>query len=107
MVRHLSAQQLRNWRDQGDGQPLMLDVREPWEVRICLLPGSKHIPMREIPARVHDLPIDHEIVVICHDGHRSQHVANFLAQRGYENVYNLQGGIDAWAREVDTRMPRY
>jgi rhodanese-related sulfurtransferase len=107
MVRNLSAHELRNWQDRGDGQPLMLDVREPWEVQICMLPGSKHIPMREIPTRVHDLPMNDEIVVICHHGHRSQHVANFLVQRGYESVYNLHGGIDAWAREVDARMPRY
>lgn len=107
MVRNLSAQELRNWQNQGDAQPLMLDVREPWEVQICMLPGSRHIPMREIPARVDDLPVNGEIVVICHHGHRSLNVANFLARRGYESVYNLQGGIDAWAREVDTRMPRY
>lgn len=107
MVRNLSAQQLKDWQHQGAGQLLMLDVREPWEVQICMLPGSRHIPMREIPARVQDLPISDEIVVICHHGHRSQQVANFLVQRGYESVYNLQGGIDAWAREVDARMPRY
>jgi rhodanese-related sulfurtransferase len=107
MIKNLSAQQLRNWQIQSDRQPLMLDVREPWEVQICMLPGSRHIPMREIPARVHDLPIDGEIVVICHHGNRSQHVASFLAQQGYESVYNLQGGIDAWAREIDTRMSRY
>jgi rhodanese-related sulfurtransferase len=107
MVRNLTVQQLRDWHNEGAGQPLMLDVREPWEVQICMLPGSRHIPLREISARAHDLPINGEIVVICHHGHRSQHVANFLARRGYESVYNLQGGIDAWAREVDTRMPLY
>ena len=107
MIRELSVQELRNWQDQGTRSPLVLDVREPWEVNICALPGSQHIPMRQVRAQLQELPHDNDIVVLCHHGHRSLHVADFLVRHGYQNVYNLQGGIDAWARQIDSTMSRY
>ncbi len=107
MIRHLSVQKLSEWQNQGTESPLVLDVREPWEVSICAVPGSRHIPMRQVPAQLHDLPQEHAIIVLCHHGHRSLHVADFLVRHGYDNVYNLHGGIDAWAREIDPTMSRY
>ncbi len=86
---------------------LLLDVREPWEVQLSPFPGATHVPMREIPARVHELATQQPIVCICHHGARSAHVALFLQHRGFEHVYNLDGGIDAWAREVDPTVVRY
>lgn len=85
----------------------LLDVREPWENAICALPGSINIPMEEIPERVAELPRDRPLVVICHHGHRSQQVMAWLRSRGFGNAINLQGGMDAWAREVDPAMPTY
>lgn len=87
--------------------PLILDVREPWEVNICALPQATHIPMAQIPARIEELARDREIVVMCHHGVRSQHVAYFLASQGFAKLYNLRGGIDAWAKEVEPGMPKY
>jgi rhodanese-related sulfurtransferase len=107
MVRQLSVQEFHTWWERADGVALVIDVREPWEVQICTLTGSTHIPMREIPARLHELPADREIAVLCHHGVRGQLVAEFLARNGYANVYNVQGGIDAWAREIDPTMPKY
>ena len=86
---------------------LLLDVREEDEVRLCALPGSLHIPMNLIPLRHNELPDDIPIIVYCHHGIRSLNVARYLAHVGFENVANLQGGIDAWARQIDPSLPRY
>ena len=86
---------------------LLLDVREAWEVAISAFPDALHMPMREIPARLDELAPQRSIVCICHHGARSAQVAQFLEHRGFERVYNLAGGIDAWAREVDATVPRY
>lgn len=87
--------------------PVVLDVREPWEVELASLPGALCIPMGEIPARLHDLEPEAEIVVVCHHGMRSAQVAAFLARQGFHRLHNLDGGIDAWSREVDPEVPRY
>lgn len=92
----------------SSAEPLfLLDVREPWEVALVMLPESRHVPMGEIPARIHELQTDKSVVCICHHGVRSMQVAYFLEHNGFENVYNLQGGIDAWAREVDPQCATY
>lgn len=91
--------------------PLLLDVREPWEVGTAAikLPGvtHKHIPIRNIPDRMDELDPSQSIVCICHHGARSLQVVAFLERNGYESVYNLAGGIDAWAALVDPTVPRY
>ncbi|NSL53737.1 rhodanese-like domain-containing protein [Uliginosibacterium aquaticum] len=108
MVTPLSAEDLAAWlADGGRAAPLLLDVREPWEVEHCALAGITPVPMAEIPARAHELPAQQAVVCICHHGMRSQRVAMFLAQQGFESVYNLTGGVDAWAQRVDPAMPRY
>ncbi len=92
---------------RGELSPLLLDVREPWEVQICRLPDAEVIPMRLIPSSLDSLARDRPIVVICHHGVRSRQVAQYLAQHGFTQLLNLSGGIDAWARTVDTAMPTY
>jgi rhodanese-related sulfurtransferase len=89
------------------GRHCVLDVREADELAICRLEGSLHIPMSEIPARIDELPPEHPIVVICHHGARSQMVVDFLRSAGFDNAVNLDGGIEAWACEIDPSMPRY
>jgi rhodanese-related sulfurtransferase len=85
----------------------LLDVREARELEICQLEGALHIPMAEIPARADDLPTNQPLVVICHHGARSQMVVDFLRDAGFDNAVNLDGGIDAWACEIDRSMRRY
>ncbi len=68
--------------------------------------GSRHIPMNQIPARLEELPRDTDIAVICHHGLRSQQVAIYLQRMGFP-VINLEGGVDAWARDIDPDMSRY
>ena len=92
-------------------QALLLDVREQWEVDVAaiVLPGvaAKHIPMGRIPERLDELDPAQSIVCICHHGVRSLQVVAFLERHGFESVYNLAGGIDAWSVEVDPTVPRY
>lgn len=92
----------------ADGErPVLLDVREPWELATARLPGSLDIPMGQIPARLDELPPDRPLIVMCHHGMRSLQVVMFLKHQGFESVSNLAGGIDAWSREVDPSIPTY
>jgi rhodanese-related sulfurtransferase len=107
-MRQLSAPELAAWlKDAARPAPQVLDVREPWEVGVCALAGSTNIPMGQIPARTDELDPDRPVVCLCHHGMRSLQVAAFLARRGFGEVWNLAGGIDAWAREVDPSCPTY
>ncbi len=87
--------------------PIVLDVREPWEFERARLLGSVHIPLGQITARIEELDCDQKIVCLCHHGVRSLQVARFLQSRGFTDVYNLSGGIDAWSHEVDPAVPIY
>ena len=107
-MRQLSAQSLHEWlADQSRTQPFLLDVREPWEYEYCRIQDSTLIPMSQVSSRLADLEPEADVVVICHHGVRSLHVASFLEQQGFGKVYNLQGGVDAWARQVETTMRKY
>lgn len=109
-MQQILPQQLARWLESPEsrpGAPVLLDVREDWEARICRLPNSIHMPMHEIPARLGELDSQRPIVCMCHHGMRSQQVASFLQHHGIPDVYNLAGGIDAWAREVDASCPTY
>lgn len=86
---------------------VVLDVREGWEREIVTIADSYHIPMGEVPNRLHEIPGDQTVVVQCHHGGRSMQVARLLVSKGYTQVYNLAGGIDAWARDVDRSLPTY
>ena len=107
-MRHLTAPELAAWiADTARAQPVLLDVREPWEFETCHLPGALPIPMRTIPARLAELDVDAPIVCICHHGARSMQVAGFLEQNGFTQISNLTGGVHAWAQQVDSGMPTY
>ena len=86
---------------------VLLDVREPYERRLASIEPSLHIPLQEVPERLSEIPKDKAVIIYCHSGVRSMMVAGFLANRGWESVANLSGGIDAWSLEVDPRVPRY
>lgn len=85
----------------------LLDVREPWEVEIARLDKTINIPMGDIPSRHTELDAARPVAVICHSGGRSARVAGFLALQGYSQVANIEGGIDAWSRDMDSTIPRY
>jgi len=106
MVREITATELKARRDAGRG-PVVLDVREPWELEIASLPGVVHIPTGEIQQRLGELNAGDEIVVMCRSGGRSREVARYLEQQGFRSVANLAGGILAWGREVDPTLRAY
>lgn len=107
-MKSLSVRELAEWlADDERAKPQLVDVREPWEFRICRIEGSLPVPMQTVPARLAELDPDRSVVCVCHHGGRSQLVASFLARHGFADVYNLAGGVDAWARQVDTAMPTY
>jgi rhodanese-related sulfurtransferase len=107
-LKPLTVSELAHWlADAQRAKPVLLDVREPWETQICHIDGSALMPMREVPARFGDIEPDQPVVCICHHGGRSAHVAMFLNRQGYGDVYNLTGGIDAWARQIDRAMATY
>jgi rhodanese-related sulfurtransferase len=93
--------------DPDRPRPLLLDVREPWEWQLARIEGSRHIPMRDIPERSEELDKTQPTVVICHHGVRSLQVVAFLERFGFANLHNLQGGIDAWSRQVDPAVTLY
>jgi rhodanese-related sulfurtransferase len=86
---------------------LLLDVREAFEVQICAVAGSRHIPMRQIPESLTALPRDRPILVLCHVGARSLRVTQFLRANGFADVANVAGGIEAWAKQIDPTLARY
>jgi rhodanese-related sulfurtransferase len=107
MVDELRPEDVAKKLKDGSNAVVLLDVREPDEREIAFIDPSLHIPMREVPQRLSEIPKDREIVVYCHGGTRSAMIAGFLEGHGYDRVANLEGGIDAWSRRVDPNVPRY
>lgn len=85
----------------------ILDVREPHEWAFVHLPGSHHIPLGQLPSLLDQLPKDRPLACLCHHGIRSHHAACMLSSAGFREVYNISGGIDRWAIEVDPALLRY
>jgi rhodanese-related sulfurtransferase len=105
-IPELEPLELKRRLDAGESVAV-LDVREPWELAIARLPGTLHIPLGELPARLSELDPNAELVVMCKVGGRSLRAAQFLAARGFSRVANLAGGIDAWARDIDPSLSGY
>ena len=103
----MSALELQQHLQNSTTQPILMDVREVWELEKCQLPNTVHVPMREIPSSLGQFDLDAEIVIICHHGIRSRAIANYLDQQDFSKVINLSGGIDQWAKEVDRDMATY
>ena len=107
-MQNISPAELKQRLDSDAPLPLLLDVREPWEIERASLPDSRCIPMRELAVRLQELDPDRETVVLCHHGIRSRSVCLFLEQHmQFSKVLNLDGGIDAWARQIDPTVPTY
>ncbi len=120
MTPQLNLSGFNEWRDTASSSapasvPLVIDVRESWELQTASVKPDGftllHIPMREIPQRVAQLRDTYgtaqPMACLCHHGMRSMQVANYLTQSGFTEVVNLQGGIDAWSKQVDPGVPLY
>jgi rhodanese-related sulfurtransferase len=107
MGNELSPREFLDRREGGEEMTL-LDVREDWEVALAPVPtDTVHIPMGEVSDRIGELDPNKETVVICRSGGRSAQVAEFLERQGFGKVFNLSGGILAWSRVIDPRIPQY
>ncbi len=98
--------ELKKRLDAGE-KPILLDVREPWEFSICKIEGSVNISMSEPEKLINELNTNDEIIAICHHGMRSFQVCNYLENNAFNKVLNLDGGIDSWAKTIDTDMAQY
>jgi rhodanese-related sulfurtransferase len=94
-------------RLDGDNPPVVLDVREPWEIDIASIDGAVNIPLGEITRRAEELPRDRPLAVMCHHGGRSAQATAWLRNQGFDHATNVAGGIDACARSVDPTLSRY
>jgi len=104
-VKNMSVQELKALIDSGERFEL-LDVRSPEEAAVASLPGALLVTQEEA-GRVERLPKDTKIVFFCHHGGRSQQAAQHFASQGFSNIYNVEGGIDAWSQQIDSDVPRY
>lgn len=112
MIDQVRPSQLADWLNtHAQARPLVLDVREPWELQTASVRADGFelvaIPMNTVPARLSELDPARPVACLCHHGARSQRVAMFLAQQGFGQLANIAGGIDAWSQECDTSVPRY
>jgi rhodanese-related sulfurtransferase len=104
--RDMDVEELARWQKEGKAFTL-LDVRQDVELAIASIPGAMHIPMKEVQFRVREIPREKPVVVMCHLGERSLRIARFLVTDGFNEVFNLDGGIDAYSLKVDHSVPRY
>ena len=109
-MQQVMPSQLADWARAQAQRPVLLDVREGWEVQTASARAAEldfvHMPMQTIPARLNELERGRPIACLCHHGGRSMQVAHFLASHGFE-VVNVSGGIHAWSAQVDPSVPVY
>ncbi|HEX5126429.1 MAG TPA: rhodanese-like domain-containing protein [Rhodocyclaceae bacterium] len=107
-MQQLSVRELASWlQDDDRAKPLLLDVREPSEFEYCAIGGSMLMPLGYVATRLSELDAEKEIVCICHHGGRSMQAARYLSQQGFKKLFNLSGGVHAWAQQIDQSMPTY
>lgn len=104
-IPEISVQALKKLLDEN-ADIFLLDVRNPNEHAFCNI-GGYLIPLPELPNRLHEVNSEKDIIVYCRSGGRSAHAVEFLMRSGFKNVSNLSGGVIAWAREIDARLPTY
>ena len=97
LVKEIDSEELAQWLE-GESPPILIDVRTPAEMAQASIPNGKPLPLSLLPLRVDEVPKDEPVVFYCRTGARSAQACWFLAQQGYEDVYNLHGGIVSWAR---------
>lgn len=105
-LEEIEPTEIRAKLDRGEAVTVV-DVREPFEHRICSVPEALLIPMDDVAGRLGELDPQREIAVICHTGMRSAHIGRMLLEAGFSNVKNVRGGIERWAVTVDPTMARY
>ena len=107
MIKDINAKDLKDWINSTNSElPFILDVRNDDELEKAKLQNAYHIPMADIADRLDEIPKDKPIVCMCHHGMRSARVAHLLMNKGFTNIYNLEGGIHSMA-SLDESIPKY
>ncbi|MBS1625053.1 MAG: rhodanese-like domain-containing protein [Bacteroidetes bacterium] len=104
-MKEKTVSELKAMMDKGEDFQL-IDVREPQEAEICQI-GGMLIPMNTIPDHMDEIAKDKPVVIHCRSGARSGRIVEYLESQGFDNLYNLKGGILAWADEIDPEMAKY
>jgi rhodanese-related sulfurtransferase len=104
-MKEITVSELKALKDSNADFQL-IDVREAHELDICEI-GGEHIPMGDVMSNLDKISKDKQIIVHCRSGSRSGAICNALESAGYKNVYNLRGGILAWANEIDNSLTKY
>ena len=102
----ISVAELKQKIDQRS-ETMLLDVREPFEYEIARIEGATLVPLAQLNGRLEELPRDRDIIAICKSGVRSAYAVQLLQLSGFPRSFNLEGGVDAWAEEIDPSMARY
>jgi rhodanese-related sulfurtransferase len=105
-IKNISVQDLSGIIKSNKGLHI-IDVRETFEWDICRIEGTTNIPMSELIECIEKIPQQEKTVIMCHHGVRSLNVIHYLETKGFHRLINLEGGIDAWAIEIDKSMNRY
>lgn len=85
----------------------LIDVRQDWEIDICKINNSIHIPLSKLENSLNTIPTDRPLITICHHGVRSKQAMVILKRNGFNNVASLIGGVDTWTKEIDQSMAQY
>lgn len=106
MIQNLNPVQIKEILE-SDEKIRLIDVREEWEYQIAKIPGSELMPLSRFIQYVPLLDPNEKIIVYCHRGVRSLNACYYLTNVGFKSIINLNGGIDAWANEIDGNISKY
>ena len=96
LIKEIEVTELAQLKESGD-TIRVIDIRQPAELNSGIIPGSEGLPMHIIPLRISEFKHDEKLIMVCRSGARSAQACMFMQQQGYDNVYNLRGGMIAWA----------
>ncbi|MDZ7755732.1 rhodanese-like domain-containing protein [Rhodohalobacter sp.] len=105
-MKETTVEELKTKRENSESF-VLLDVRDAHEYYISDIDGTTRIPYDDLKSRYEELNPDDEIVTICRTGNSASDAAEFLESKGFENVSVLKGGINEWAKKIDTSLPQY
>ncbi len=106
MINNFTPSEINELLKSG-GSYRLIDVREKWEYDLARIEGAELMPLGEFVSRAGTLNKNERLILYCHKGVRSMSACNYLMTLGYNKLYNLKGGIDAWSLEIDGSVPRY
>ena len=96
MINEIEVAELAQLKETGE-TVRVIDIRQPAELNAGIIPGAEALPMHIIPLRMDELKRDEKLIMVCRSGARSAQACMYLQQQGYEKVFNLRGGMMAWA----------